>query len=156
MTQRNAPISCSNPLPADQYIHDNTEDELTHGVFTNAFLVSKGRRLSGNVRNVKVKETWRALFPRGFALPNLLPLIDRGLYPTDPYPDGMGLFPLLPDPFRPDGQRHGRGPTLPRAVVPLPARPSRRAARQQRAHYGRSRVFRDCSRAAVRLSRVPT
>ncbi|MDB5363488.1 MAG: hypothetical protein JWO51_4785 [Rhodospirillales bacterium] len=28
----------------DQYIHDNTEDELTHEVFINAFLVSKGAR----------------------------------------------------------------------------------------------------------------
>src|SRR5438477_9839701 len=26
----------------DQYIHDNTEDELTHEVFINAFLASKG------------------------------------------------------------------------------------------------------------------
>ena len=26
----------------DQYIHDNTEDELTHEVFINAYLVSKG------------------------------------------------------------------------------------------------------------------
>jgi pimeloyl-ACP methyl ester carboxylesterase len=28
-------------------------------------------------------------FPAGFALPNLLPLIDRDLYPADPYPDGQ-------------------------------------------------------------------
>jgi len=28
----------------DQYIHDNTEDELTHEVFINAFLVSKGAK----------------------------------------------------------------------------------------------------------------
>jgi hypothetical protein len=28
----------------DQYIHDNTEDELTHEVFINAYLESKGRR----------------------------------------------------------------------------------------------------------------
>jgi len=28
-------------------------------------------------------------FPEGFALPNLLPLIDRGLYPANPYPDGQ-------------------------------------------------------------------
>jgi pimeloyl-ACP methyl ester carboxylesterase len=28
-------------------------------------------------------------FPEGFALPNLLPLIDRGLYPADQYPDGQ-------------------------------------------------------------------
>jgi len=26
----------------DQYIHDNTEDEITHAAFLNAFLVSKG------------------------------------------------------------------------------------------------------------------
>src|SRR5260370_39176352 len=26
----------------DQYIHDNTEDELTHEVFINAYLASKG------------------------------------------------------------------------------------------------------------------
>ncbi len=28
-------------------------------------------------------------FPEGFALPNLLPLIDRSLYPADRYPDGQ-------------------------------------------------------------------
>lgn len=28
-------------------------------------------------------------FPKGFALPNLLPLIDRQLYPIDRYPDGQ-------------------------------------------------------------------
>lgn len=28
-------------------------------------------------------------FPEGFALPNLLPLIDRQLYPADQYPDGQ-------------------------------------------------------------------
>jgi pimeloyl-ACP methyl ester carboxylesterase len=28
-------------------------------------------------------------FPHGFALPNLLPLIDRDLYPADQYPDGQ-------------------------------------------------------------------
>jgi pimeloyl-ACP methyl ester carboxylesterase len=28
-------------------------------------------------------------FPNGFALPNLLPLIDRQLYPADQYPDGQ-------------------------------------------------------------------
>lgn len=28
-------------------------------------------------------------FPDGFALPNLVPLIDRQLYPADPYPDGQ-------------------------------------------------------------------
>jgi pimeloyl-ACP methyl ester carboxylesterase len=28
-------------------------------------------------------------FPNGFALPNLFPLIDRELYPTDRYPDGQ-------------------------------------------------------------------
>ncbi|MCB8877937.1 alpha/beta fold hydrolase [Acidisoma silvae] len=28
-------------------------------------------------------------FPNGFALPNLVPLIDRELYPTDQYPDGQ-------------------------------------------------------------------
>jgi pimeloyl-ACP methyl ester carboxylesterase len=28
-------------------------------------------------------------FPEGFALPNLVPLIDRQLYPTDRYPDGQ-------------------------------------------------------------------
>jgi pimeloyl-ACP methyl ester carboxylesterase len=28
-------------------------------------------------------------FPEGFALPHLVPLVDRGLYPADPYPDGQ-------------------------------------------------------------------
>jgi hypothetical protein len=28
-------------------------------------------------------------FPEGFALPNLLPLVDRDLYPADHYPDGQ-------------------------------------------------------------------
>jgi pimeloyl-ACP methyl ester carboxylesterase len=42
--------------------------------------------------------------PEAFALPNLLPLVDRELYPADQYPDGQWeLLPLLLDSFRPDG-----------------------------------------------------
>ena len=30
-------------------------------------------------------------FPDGFALANLLPLVNRQLYPADQYPDGSGI-----------------------------------------------------------------
>ena len=37
----------------DQYIHDNTEDELSHEVFINAYLASKGR----------IPSTWTSFVP---------------------------------------------------------------------------------------------
>lgn len=100
----------------DQYIHDNTEDEMTHEVFINAYLVSKGaepvsldafRNLPSsqatgaqqigrltNLMQLTVDTTWwtryrsRTLNPDlGDSLPQAIPTLAVGQHPAIPRTD---------------------------------------------------------------------
>ncbi|MFY9560914.1 MAG: twin-arginine translocation signal domain-containing protein [Terriglobales bacterium] len=109
-----------------QYIHDNTEDELTHEVFINAYLVSKGAepvnleqfrtlpssqatgaqqigRLT-NLMQLSVDTTWytryrsRTLNPDfGDTFPQAIPSIATGQHPAIPRTDDD----VQPDPAKP-------------------------------------------------------
>jgi hypothetical protein len=111
-----------------QYIHDNTEDELTHEVFINAYLASKGAatvdldqfrtlpsskatgaqqigRLT-NLMQLTVDTTWftryrsRSKNPDfGDKLPQAIPSIAVGQHPAIPRTDED----VKPDPSKPDG-----------------------------------------------------
>ncbi len=109
-----------------QYIHDNTEDELTHEVFINAYLVSKGAepvnldqfrtlpssqatgaqqigRLT-NLMQLSVDTTWYTRYRSrtgnpdlGDTFPNAIPSIATGQHPAIPRTDDD----VQPDPSKP-------------------------------------------------------
>ena len=109
-----------------QYIHDNTEDELTHEVFINAYLVSKGAepvsleqfrtlpssqatgaqqigRLT-NLMQLSVDTTWFTRYRSrtgnpdlGDAFPQAIPSIAMGQHPAIPRTDDD----VQPDPSKP-------------------------------------------------------
>jgi len=115
-------------LDADmpQYVHDNTEDELTHELFINAYLVSKGAepvslepfrtlpssqatgaqqigRLT-NLMQLSVDTTWYTRYRSrtgnpdlGDTFPNAIPSIATGQHPAIPRTDAD----VQPDPSKP-------------------------------------------------------